>query len=190
VGTGQLDFAEVYELHVDRVARWVARLAGPRLDAEDLVQEVFVIVHRQLEQFRGEAKLTTWLYRITERLVRDARRTEARRRWLRSWFGGEDEEAAVPPLPLQALEQRQAAQLVYSVLDELPERDRALLIMFELEGLSGETLAELTGMPIATVWVRLHRARARFRARVDALPEEQRRAVGAPAIATAQRRGG
>src|SRR5262245_13697994 len=70
------DSGEVYRLHADRVARWVARLGGPAVDVEDTVQEVFVKVHRLLAQFRGDAELTTWLYRITENVTRARRRKE------------------------------------------------------------------------------------------------------------------
>jgi RNA polymerase sigma-70 factor (ECF subfamily) len=171
-----LDFDDVYQQYVDRVARWAARLRGPDLDVEDLVQEVFIVVHRQLAQFRGDAKLSTWLYRITEKLVLDRRRTERRRRLLRGLFGTLSGQV-VERTPGVALEERQSAQLVYRVLDGMGEKYRAVIILFELEGLSGDEVADLLGVPVATVWVRLHRARAQFRERVQALPGEAQAAV-------------
>jgi RNA polymerase sigma-70 factor (ECF subfamily) len=170
------DFDEVYDDHVDQVARWAARLAGPWLDVEDLVQEVFIVVYRQLHAFRGDAKLTTWLYRITEKLVLDRRRTERRRRWLRGLVGlGDDRNDGVTPG--DELEQHQATQLVYRLLEGLPDNYRSLIILFELDGHSGEEVAELTGLKLATVWVRLHRAREQLRRRVAALPVEERELV-------------
>jgi RNA polymerase sigma-70 factor (ECF subfamily) len=66
------------------------------------------------------------------------------------------------PTPVDALEQRQSAESVYRILDRMPHKYRTVLILFELEEMSGEEIAVLTGLKPATVWVHLHRARARF----------------------------
>jgi len=154
------DLDALYRAQVDRVARWVARLVGPSPAVDDLVQDVFVRVQRLLPSFRGDAKVTTWLYRITENVVRNHRRKERLRRLL--GVQADAAASAAHPPPLEALERREASRLVYRILDALRERDRNLLILFELEQLSGEEIAELTGMTIGAVWVGLHRARAKF----------------------------
>jgi len=163
-----LDVEAVYRAHAQRVGRWAARLAGPTLDVDDLVQEVFLTVQRELHTFRGVARLTTWLFRITENVVRHRRRKDRVRRWL---MGTADEVAGqLPsprPTPLESLERRQATELVYRVLDGLPEKYRTVLVLFELEELGGEEIATLLGVKIATVWVQLHRARARFLSRLE-----------------------
>jgi RNA polymerase sigma-70 factor (ECF subfamily) len=156
------DAGQIYRDHAADVSRWVRRLLGPRGDAEDVMHEVFLVVHRRLPEWRGEAKMATWLYAITVRVVQDHRR---RLRWspwlrLRQWL----ETDAVPPTtPLQALETRRSLELTYRLMDTLPETERTALILFELEGLSGEEIATITGEAVGTIWVRLHRARARFR---------------------------
>jgi RNA polymerase sigma-70 factor, ECF subfamily len=165
-----LDVDALYRAHAQRVACWAARLAGPSLDVEDLVQEVFLTVHRLLPSFRGEARVTTWMFRITENVVRHRRRKERFRRWL----GGSSTDVAghVPsprPTPVEELERRQAAETVYRVLDTLPEKYRTVLVLFELEEYSGEEIAQLTGQKLATVWVWLHRARAQFLAKLEKL---------------------
>jgi RNA polymerase sigma-70 factor, ECF subfamily len=150
---------EIYRRHAQRVARWVARLAGPGLDVEDLVQEIFLQVHRSRESFRGECLLTTWLYGITERVVYAKRRRERLRRMFSfATLVGLDP-VSHEPSPAEALERRQSTQLLYAALDRLGEKYRTVLILFELEGLSGEEIAELKVLRIATVWVRLSRAR-------------------------------
>src|SRR5688500_14384663 len=73
---------ELYDRHFDAVSRWVANLAGPSADVEDLTQEVFIIAFKRLDTFRGEAKLTTWLYRIAINVVRNHRRRARIRQWL------------------------------------------------------------------------------------------------------------
>jgi RNA polymerase sigma-70 factor (ECF subfamily) len=172
------ELGALYREHAGTVARFAQRLAGPTLDVEDLVQEVFLVAHAQLPKFRGEAKLTTWLYRITENVVRHRRRKERFRRWL----GGSSEEiggkaASGRPTPVEDLERREASRTVYRVLDQMSERYRTLIILFELDGKSGEEIAELTGQKVNSVWVALHRARQQFLERLERL-ESQGRATG------------
>jgi RNA polymerase sigma-70 factor (ECF subfamily) len=164
------DAGQLFRAHAQQVARWAARLGGPGIDVEDVVQEVFVKVHRLLPEFRGEAEVSTWLYRITENVVRSRRRTLRVRGWLRGIFHGEAEATTVRcPTPLEQLERREAQRFVYRVLDRIPERYRTVFVLFEIEGLSGDEIARLTGRKPATVWVQLKRARDQFFARARRL---------------------
>src|SRR5262245_35763104 len=133
--------ADLYRAHAQTVARWASRLGGPAIDVEDVVQEVFLVVQRRLREFRGDAAVTTWLYRITANVVRWRRRKEKWRRWL----GGSAHEVAGhlatrAPTPLEALE-------VYRVLEGMRETYRTVLILFEIEGKSGTEIATLLGAP-------------------------------------------
>jgi RNA polymerase sigma-70 factor, ECF subfamily len=169
------ELAELYRDHSRTVAGWAVRLLGPGEDIEDLVQEVFMVVQRRLPEFRGDAKVTTWLYEITLRLVHRARRRKRLRRWLQVDRGGRALQVpAEAPGPQQALESREATATVYAVLDRLAERDRTLLIMFEIEGLPGQEIAQLLGTTAAVIWVRLHRARARFLENLRIFEQERR----------------
>jgi len=87
----------------------------------------------------------------------------------RLWRGdvGQSTAAMSRLTPIEELERQQARAAVYRVLDRLGEKYRSLLILFELEGLSGEDIAALTGIKISTVWVRLRRARLSFLAELD-----------------------
>jgi RNA polymerase sigma-70 factor, ECF subfamily len=170
-------WADLYDRHAQAVARWASRLGGPEADVEDIVQEVFLTVHRSLATFRGDSKITTWLYRITENVVQYRRRKDKRSGTL---SGSPEEVAGNLPSkvasPLEDVERRQASDLVYRVLDGMSEKLRSALILFELEGMSGEEIAELTDTRLATVWVRLHRAREEFlrRLRETETGKEQR----------------
>jgi len=158
-----LEITAIYRAHAAEVERWVARLAGPAVDAEDVVQEVFLVVQRRLPEWRAEAKLTTWLYRITERVVHRQRRKQRIGRWLRGLAG--DFAGQIPAerlTPVDDLERKQAARVVYAALEGLERKMRAVVVLFEIDGLSGEEIAALTGTKVATVWVQLHRGRARF----------------------------
>jgi RNA polymerase sigma-70 factor (ECF subfamily) len=159
-----LDLDSIYREHAEQVARWVAHLGGPGIEVDDVVHEVFLVVERRLGEFRGDARLTTWLYRIAERVTRESRRTDRLRRWLR-WARHADVVSALAPVhltPVDELERQQARQRVYAALDRLPEKYRTVLVLFELEGLATEEIASLTGVKPATVGVRLHRARPLF----------------------------
>lgn len=166
------DIAAVYRSHGASVARWAARLAGPALEAEDIVQEVFMIAQRKRASFRGDSSPARWLYRITERVVAHRRRRD---RW-RRWLSGAGDRAArdVPsldPTPLDSVQRRQAAALFYQALEGMPQNHRSAFILFELEELSGAQIATLKGVNIATIWVWLHRARAHFLKRVPELEQ-------------------
>jgi RNA polymerase sigma-70 factor, ECF subfamily len=162
---------QIYDRYLPQVERWAQRLAGPRIDLEDLLHDIFLVVLRRRHEFRGEAKISTWLFRITQQVVRWRRRNEAVRRLL-WWKHGESaiEARANVPTPVEELERREQSLRLYDALDRLPEKYRTTLVLFSLEGLPGEEIASLTGTDTRTVWVRLHRARARL---ADLLVDEK-----------------
>lgn len=168
------DVGTLYGQHADAVARWAARLLGPAHDIEDVVHEVFLVACRRLKEFRGDAKITTWLYEITVRIAQERRRGLRRRRWL---FGrgtsdesrpdapAGDEAARIPtdqPSPLELLERKEANAQLYAILDGMSEKYRTTIILFELEGLSGQEIAAITKTSISNVWIRLFRGRQQF----------------------------
>lgn len=154
--------ALVFERYSRAVGRWAARLGGPKVDVEDVVQEVFVIVSRKLDSFAGASSLETWLFGVTDNVVRNHRRRWSVRRILVGWSDEHLERPSGAPSPLETVEARERAAQAYEVLDRLSDRDRRVLILFELEQLSGEQIALLLGAKVATVHVWLHRAREKF----------------------------
>ena len=178
-------FESVYRAHGRTVARWAIRLLGPKADFEDIVQDVFMVVRRRLPEFRGEAEITTWLYEITVRVVQ---RWRLRARWW-SWVTGRGQSpgrgqaqarasiaptAESPSDPHALLEARERTHLFYQLLDELSESQRTTFILFEVEGLSGAQIAEITGTKINAVWVRLSRARRKFMECMSAWEEREK----------------
>ena len=179
--SSRLSIEQIYLRYQEQVARWAQRLWGraPGGDVEDIVQEVFLIVWKEearvisLER-RDESgdPLERWLYRVTEHAVYNHRWRE---RWRRRLTRSADTSRMLSQLPsdspnaLELLDQAQLRVDVYDVLDRLSDRYRTALILFELEELSGEEIARLTGIKLATVWVRLHRARAQFMRELEGL---------------------
>jgi RNA polymerase sigma factor (sigma-70 family) len=162
----------IYERYAPQVERWARRLAGPQFDSEDLLHDVFLVVMRRWHEFRGDSKVTTWLFRITQQVVRARRRNDAIRRWLWGRHGQETVDArASVPTPIEEIERREQNLRLYAALDQLPEKYRTVLVLFALEGLSGEQVAELTDSEVGGVFVRLHRARAKL---ADLLVDEEK----------------
>jgi RNA polymerase sigma-70 factor (ECF subfamily) len=126
-----------------------------------LVHDIFLIALRKVFQFRGEATVNTWLFGITQRVVW----TKRRKNRLRQWLFGQNQTMLVPPeprTPQHELERSEQSARLYQALDRLPDAYRTALILYELEELPGEEVARLTGVPLGTVWVRLHRGRERL----------------------------
>ncbi len=166
--------AQLYAHHASDVRRWVNRLAGIDVDVEDMVQEVFLAAHRKYPSFRGDSKVSTWLFGIVQKVVS---RQRARGRWAR-WFGGflgldNGKNVGDSHCLEEILEARERVRLLYRAMDGLPEKQRTALVMFEIDGLAGEEIARLVGCSIDNVWVRIHRGRARLTELVVRLQKER-----------------
>jgi RNA polymerase sigma-70 factor, ECF subfamily len=168
-----LRFEDVYAEWFHEIYRWGRAFGGLDADLDDLAQDVFIVVRRKLPEFDG-ANLAGWLYRITQRTVRDYRR----RTWFRRLFLAneshqiEDHQARPNLNPAELLEQREAERLLAQILDGMTATRRATFILFEIEGYSGEQIAALESVPVNTVWTRLHYARKEFSALIARAREE------------------
>lgn len=168
-----ISFDELYARWFSDVSRWVRALGGPAADREDLVQDVFLVAFRRLPDFDGRNP-AGWLYRIARRRVRDFRRL----RWFKVLVGKRDllPEAAASQesTPVERLEDRQTGDLLERLLDRLPADQRAAFVLFEVEGCSGQEIAELQGIPLNTVWARIHSARKKLKRALElALAKER-----------------
>ncbi|HEY6098010.1 MAG TPA: sigma-70 family RNA polymerase sigma factor [Anaeromyxobacter sp.] len=172
-GSGDEDaFGELYARHVHRVHRIVARVLGPLGEVDDAVQEIFVQVYRSLDRFRGECRFTTWLYRVAVNVT-----TSALRRRTRDPVDLADRPP--DPEPGDRLDAREDVLALYRALDELPERSRVAFVLFELEGMPLDEVAETTGVPLQTAAARLRRARVALARTLERGP-----ATGEPAVLT------
>jgi len=169
-----LDLERLFREYALIVSRWAARLGGPTIDVEDAVQEVFMVAHRRLSEFRGEAKVSTWLFRITQRVAQHQRRRARWRRWLRG--SAVDVGGRLPSLhvdPVETMLRKQAAAQVYGVLDQMSEKLRTVLILSNFDDMEPAEIAAMTGMNPTTTRVRLHRAREQYRRIAEARGEEK-----------------
>jgi RNA polymerase sigma-70 factor (ECF subfamily) len=151
-------FSELFRRHRGDVSRLVFRMLGPTPDAEDVVQEVFLQVHRSLVEFRGQAKFTTWLHRVTVNVVLMVRRA-ARSRPV---FAGEpvaEQEPDRSILPDEGVARRLRIDAFRRLLDRLPEKKRTVFVLHEIEGMAPSEISELVDAPVLTVRTRLFYAR-------------------------------
>lgn len=169
----------LFRQYAVRVSAWATLLGGPRVDVDDVVQEVFVAAHKRFDDIRagglGDAGLRAWLYRATSHVTKRRRRHERIRQWLAGQPADYADKLAAPAgSPLDDLIARERSASVHEVLMSMPERQRTVLLLFEFEGLTGDEIAAATGARVSTVWVQLHRARETFLARLAALPQVKR----------------
>lgn len=156
------EFSQFYNSWFERVSRWVSLLGGPDADREDIVQDVFLVVRRRLPSFDG-ANPAGWLYQITRRKVRDFRN----RTWVKHIFTrkrDEEPEALTADVahPERALETKQDQRALGAILAKMNDDRRAAFVLFEIDGLSGEEIARIQGVPLNTAWTRLRIARKEF----------------------------
>ncbi len=163
-------FDEVYAETFPVVWRSARRLGVAESSIDDVVQEVFVAVHRQLDQFEGRCAVKTWVFGILLRVVGNYRRTRRRKgagHATSSVVGDPDALVAEADGPLEQVRQRQAARIVRELLDTLPEAQAAVFVMSQIEGMNAPEIAEATGTNVNTVYSRLSAARREFSAALE-----------------------
>jgi RNA polymerase sigma-70 factor (ECF subfamily) len=160
-------FAELVERYQDPVYAMALRLLKSAGDAEDVAQEAFLRAYRGLEGFRGEARFSTWLYRITWNLCADwLRRNRKPGRMTQDIDGGT--EIADGKVDLEkGLLAAEEARAVRRALDGLEEKYRSALILLYYQKLSYDQIAMILGVPMKTVETRLYRARKLLRKRLE-----------------------
>ncbi len=158
----QHTFREVYLSHFDFVWGALRRLGVREQDAQDLTQKVFIVVYMKLPAFENRSSLRTWLYRVCLNAASDYRRSAPIRR-----------EVATEPTEIDSLsgfredvhedgESRRRVAVAETILSKLPEAQRLVFVLFELEEMSGTEIAELLGISVGTVRSRLRLAREVF----------------------------
>ena len=171
-------FGEIVRTYGDKVFSLIYRMLGNRQEAEDVAQDVFITVFKTIESFRGEAKFSTWLLRIAANHAKNRIKHLARR----PVEGADPDDVSQlrqlpdrPPPPVQAridrpdaiLEAAQTERLLQEAIANLPEDQRLLVVLRDVEEMSYQEIEEITGLPEGTIKSRLHRARMAIKEYVD-----------------------
>jgi RNA polymerase sigma-70 factor, ECF subfamily len=172
-------FDALVALFTGRVFAVAFRMLGDRAEAEDLSQEVFVALYHSLGTFRGESRLSTWIYRITKN------RCLNRIKFLKRRRVGDHADIDDPLVqrgvadpgtgdgadrdPVRRMHGDRVAAVVEERIRALPDEQRLLVVLRDVEDLSYEEIVEVTGLPLGTVKSRLHRARAELAKQLEPL---------------------
>ncbi len=171
-------FNELVLTYEAQVYRLVWRMLGSREEAEDMTQEVFVQVFRSIDSFRGDAKISTWIYRIAMNLTKNRTKYLARRyQKSHSELDGlepKDEHNEAQGRTTGETRRpdwdaigNETERIVLECLGEMDEEFREILILRDVEALSYEEVGSITGLAPGTVKSRLHRARTLLKAQVE-----------------------
>jgi RNA polymerase sigma-70 factor (ECF subfamily) len=166
---GQVTFERVYDELFDFVYRNARRLGVPPSAADDVVQEVFLVLHRRLAEYDGRAALQGWVYGILANTVRDYRR-RFRRKQAALVATERDEQLGPAPStasPERRTELKRDLELLMKLLDALPDAQRELIILADLEQLSVPEICQCIGGNSSTVHSRLRVARENLKAKLS-----------------------
>jgi RNA polymerase sigma-70 factor (ECF subfamily) len=170
------DIDRIYSEHVRYVWRCLRALGVRDAALDDAVHDVFLVVQQKLAQFDGQAAVTTWLYAIALRVARRARANARRDAWR---FAPDDADetsgdgfasrAVTTDHPEQALERGERLSLARRALDRLDDDKREAFVLSQVEQRTAPEIAEITGLPLNTVYSRVRAAKAAFQAEVARL---------------------
>jgi RNA polymerase sigma-70 factor, ECF subfamily len=172
-------FAQIVQLYQQKIFQIIFRMLSSQTEAEDITQEVFVTVFKSIESFRGDAKFSTWLYRIAINHSKNRIKYLSRRDYHRGTPLDEvsDREAGTEsagvflqstiPQPDKIVEGLQIEAIVQREMAALEEEHRTLIVLRDVENLSYDEISSITGLPEGTVKSRLHRARMALKERIE-----------------------
>jgi RNA polymerase sigma-70 factor (ECF subfamily) len=151
-------FREIFRRYRADVTRLLHRMVGRRAELEDLLQEVFVQVHRSIKSFRAESRLSTWIYRVAVNVALMHRRAAKSRPFI---VPTRDEPLLLDESspPDEELSRRRRVEALYRLLERVSEKKRAVYVLHELEGMSPNEISKVVGAPVLTVRTRLFYAR-------------------------------
>ncbi len=170
------EFQKIYDDHYPKIVRYLRRIVG-EIEAEDVAQEVFVKVHQALDGFRGESKLSTWIYRIVTNAAMDRLRSSSAKILSASNSLTDEDDLAVEigqvsedntPRLDTLLIRKEMNECIRGIVDSLPENYRTVLVLSDLEGLTNAEICEVLRLPLDTVKIRLHRGRKRLKKELEA----------------------
>jgi RNA polymerase sigma-70 factor (ECF subfamily) len=166
-------FREIYDTYHPIILRYLTRIVG-QTEAEDLTQEVLIKVSKGLPQFRGDSSLNTWIYRIATNCAIDRLRSTSEPQTQDSERAITEEDSdIIPELEYCCIEsespsveigviRKEMSQCVLEYVNRLSENYRAVLVLSEMEGLSNAEIADIIGISLDSVKIRLHRARLKL----------------------------
>jgi len=171
-------FDELVRRYGKQIFNFAYRMTQNYDDASDIASDAFMKVFNAIETFRGDANFSTWLYRIVTNLYLDSRKRSKAHMHIPLDEYIELEESSVTrqiedpsPSPLEQLEAGERYGVLSDAINELPEYQRVMVLLYHSQGKSYEEIAEIVGLPIGTVKSRLNRARLALKRKLEPVRE-------------------
>lgn len=175
----KLEFQEIHDTFRPKIHRYLTRFVGEH-EAEDLTQEVFVKVSQALKTFRGESQLSTWIYRIATNAALDRLRSPSFRQMVQKRLANDpialseiepsDKDVLTgektPSLEISLI-RKEMNECIRNFVENLPTDYRTVVVLSELQGLKNNEIAEILGVSLDAVKIRLHRAKAKLRKELE-----------------------
>ena len=158
----ELAFSQLFELFAERVYNVCCRFLVSRPEAEDAVQEIFCKIYASIRNFRAEARLSSWIYRITVNHCLNIQRQRKRiQLFSLEWFHERESAIDAPKSenPEDAMVKRETEEIIQRAISELSQHQRVALVLYRYEGLSYQEIAEILGCSATAVESRLHQAK-------------------------------
>jgi len=157
-----MDFWDIYDKHHERVRKFIFALVKDEWAADDLIQETFIKVQKNLDQLKDETKLSSWIFRIAYNLCQDHFRIRSQSS-KREHIPADERQFLTIPRFQKEFEQHQMGECVQDKIRLLPESYQSVLILFDLMEFSHQEIAEILDISVENVKVRLHRARKKLK---------------------------
>jgi RNA polymerase sigma-70 factor (ECF subfamily) len=165
---------QIYQRHADAVYRRLTHLVGADPEREDLLQEVFIALFDALVTFRGEASLTTFIYRIAANKAYDHLKRRRRTAGRQVLTGAPIERESATPSPERTAQDRRDAALMWQSLDDLAPKKRIAFVLRVVEGLSLQEISEQVGASVHAVAMRIRHAKLELIERIKDAKEDGR----------------
>ena len=169
-------YKKLYDEHVSKIGRIAKSYLGVD-DVEDVIQEVFIKVYKNIKKFRGDSALSTWIYRITVNVCKDMLAKKHRKKEILTSFGLEEDDEKTFPEPVEETRpsdeflKEVSSEEIRRAIDSLSQEDRLLITLREIEEMRYAEIADVVEKPIGTVKSKLHYARERLK---DILEEKEK----------------
>ena len=171
-------FDQLYGLYERRIYNFGLRMSGSTDDAEDVTSETFIRVFNAVQNFRGEANFSTWVFRIAHNVFLDMRKKAKAHPQTSLQEAVELEESEVTrqivdpnPQPQQVAQQRELNKILQEAIDSLPDYQKTMVVLYHTQNKSYEDIADIMNLPIGTVKSRLNRARIALKSKLQSIRE-------------------
>lgn len=158
-----MHLTEIYDQYYQRVRRFILHTVRNDWLADDLVQETFIRISHNLDSVRDASRLKAWIFRIAYNICQDHFRRQGKDSFLGNKESFEEMIPAAGPTIQKQLEQGQMRKCVFGLLDRLPEGLRSVIVLSDISEFSQKEIAEIMGISVENVKIRLHRARKKLK---------------------------